>query len=381
MEILYSNILPIGLTGKQQSIADTFLKELSHSDRIEIAVGYVSVASLLELDKLIEAQHIKNIILIMGMYYYDGMPEITYHTAMDINMKWQKAGIGEIRMVYPFKYHGKVVCFYSNGQPVAAIVGSANLGVLKLDASNRRQYELSVITHESNEVWGIAEHINSLKAPKCSKKINELDNIPLVRERNTALDNIELVEPISKNTFDYYKRQEPVVRFYLPIKVPKASERFLDDGKHFTKSNINVCYAAPRSRRKARDWYETQLTVSADIYRLPGYPEKGKPFFIITDDGYSFLAHTTSDNNKQFSAVGDELIMGRWLKGRLAAAGIVQHINNTAEDTGRLGMITREMLDKYGCDRLLFEKTGKTTKDDKGNNLDVWLLSFTNDEA
>ena len=109
----------------------------------------------------------------------------------------------------------------------------------------------------------------------------------------------------------------------------------MDDGRHYTKSNINVCYAAPRSVRKSRDWYETQLTVGASIYKMEGYPQRNQPFFVITDDGYWFKAHTTSDNNKQFSAVGDELIMGRWLKGRLVAAGIVKPVNNTAEDTER----------------------------------------------
>ena len=65
------------------------------------------------------------------------------------------------------------------------------------------------------------------------------------------------------------------ISFFLKLKVPKKDERHLDDGKHYTKSNINVCYAVPRSKRKARDWYETQLTVGADVYRMEGYPEKG----------------------------------------------------------------------------------------------------------
>lgn len=33
----------------------------------------------------------------------------------------------------------------------------------------------------------------------------------------------------------------------------------------------------PRSKRKARDWYETQLTVGADVYHMEGYPEKTNP--------------------------------------------------------------------------------------------------------
>lgn len=112
---------------------------------------------------------------------------------------------------------------------------------------------------------------------------------------------------------------------------------------------------------------------------MEGYPNKNEPFFVVTDDGYWFKAHTTSDNNKQFSAVGDELIMGRWLKGRLAAAGIVKPVNNTASDIDRIGMITEEMLDEYGCDRLVFKKTGQTALDEDGNALDVWMLSFTSE--
>lgn len=104
--------------------------------------------------------------------------------------------------------------------------------------------------------------------------------------------------------------------------------------------------------------------------------KKNIPFFVITDDGYWFKAHTTSDNNKQFSAVGDELIMGRWLKGRLAAAGLVNPVNDTQLDTDRRGMITKEILDEYGCDRLTFKKTGQTALDEDGIPLDVWLLSF-----
>ena len=83
----------------------------------------------------------------------------------------------------------------------------------------------------------------------------------------------------------FYERCKAYVSFSLKLKVPKKDERYLDDGKHYTKSNINVCYAAPRSKRKARDWYETQLTVGSDVYRMEGYPEKNKPFFVVTDTG------------------------------------------------------------------------------------------------
>ena len=377
MKLLYSNILPLGIKEDEETILDCFSEQIKKADRVDIAVGYVSNASLIELAKMVDECSISKICLNIGMYYIEGMPEGAYHTAIRINEKWMESNSGEIRVIKTMKYHGKVFCFYKEGKPFSAIIGSANLGVIKLEANNRRQYEIAAITEEVEEVLKIAQHIESLKQANCSENIGKINNMPLIREKNMALNEVELVTSVPHSNVEFYERCKAYVSFFLKLKVPKATERHIDDGKHYTKSNINVCYAAPRSKRKPRDWYETQLTVGADIYRMDGYPEKNKPFFVVTDDGYWFKAHTTSDNNKQFSAVGDELIMGRWLKGRLAAAGIVKPVNDTSKDTERLGMITEEMLKEYGCDRLEFKKTGQTALDENGEPLDVWMLSFT----
>ncbi len=379
MKLLYSNILPLGCDDEQTTIIDCFEEQMKNADRVEIAVGYTSNASISELDALADKYGTKQICLTIGMYFIEGMPESAYHTALKLNQKWRDSGKGEIRIVKSFKYHGKLFCFYKNGKPVSAIIGSANLGAIKLEAANRRQYEISALTTEESEAAEIATHIEELKAPNCSDNIANITGMPLVRETNTSLNGVELVTSVPQSNVDFYERCKAYVSFFLKLKVPHSDERHIDDGKHYTKSNINVCYAAPRSKRKARDWYETQLTVGADIYHMEGYPNKNEPFFVVTDDGYWFKAHTTSDNNKQFSAVGDELIMGRWLKGRLAAAGIVKPVNNTASDIDRIGMITEEMLDEYGCDRLVFKKTGQTALDEDGNALDVWMLSFTSE--
>lgn len=376
MNLLYSNILPLGTEEGQNTIIDTIKEQITLSDRIDIAVGYVSRASLDELEYLVEQNNIKNICLIIGMYFVEGMPEGSYHTALKLNKKWQESGIGEIRIVKTFKYHGKLYVFYKDNLPFSAILGSANLGVIKPEANNRRQYELSSITTDKSELSELTQFIDKLKAPNISNNIADVVGMPLIHETNTALSGIELVTTVPQSNVDFYKRCAAYASFFLPLKVPSYDERHMDDGKHFTKSNVNVCYAAPRSKRKSRDWYETQLTVAKEITRIEGYPEKNKPFFIITDDGYWFKAHTTSDGNKQFSAVGDELIMGRWLKGRLAAAGLVKPVNDTQADTDRTGMITKEMLQEYGCENLYLKKTGQTALDENGNSLDVWMLSF-----
>lgn len=380
MKLLYSNILPLSTFDGQDTIIDCFNEEISKADQIEIAVGYISKASLDELERLVDEHQIKHVCLNIGMYFIEGMPESSYHTAMKLNQKWTTQGIGEIRIIKTFKYHGKLYCFYKNDQPFSAIIGSANLSVIKLEASNRRQYEVASLTTAENEVQEIAQHINDLKMPNCSSNIADAVGMPLIRETNTSLSGIELVTQVPHSNVEFYERCKAYASFQLPLKVPKRDERHMDDNRHYTKSNINVCYAAPRSRRKSRDWYETQLTVSKEITRTEGYPEKNKDFFVVTDDGYWFKAHTTSDGNKQFSAVGDELIMGRWLKGRLAAAGLVTPVNDTQKDLDRSGMITQEMLHEYGCDRLILKKTGQTALDEDGTAMDVWLLSFGSED-
>lgn len=376
MRLICSDILPVGLQDGQQSISDCFKEQTKKSDRIDIAVGYISRAALLELDAMVQEFGIQQICLNIGMYYVEGMPESSYHTACELNAKWKDAGIGEIRLVRAFKYHGKTYCFYKNGTVISAILGSANLGALKLEASNRRQFETAMVTEEPSECISIADLIDRLKADVCSANIGDITGMALIRESNTSLNNIENVQKIPRTEVDLYSQSRTDISFVLPLKVPAYAERMIDDGKHYTKSNLNVCYAAPRSARKARDWYETQLTVSKDITRMEGYPEKNHPFFVATDDGYWFKVHTTSDGNKQFSAVGNELIMGRWIKGRLAAAGLVSPVNNTQADSDRKGMITQEMLAAYGCDRLVLTKTTRKAVDESGDELDVWLFSF-----
>lgn len=360
----------------QQTIREVIEDEFSKSDQVEIAVGYVSKASLEELNHLIEKNNICNIALLIGMYYTEGMPESIYRTALKLDKQWKANGIGQIKIIKPFTYHGKIYLFSKQKKEIAGIIGSANLSVLKPEASTLRQYESSVITENVGECQELKNFIDELNQPGISEDINNIDNMPIIREVNKSLYGIELVSQKTDTQVELYKHHETNVSFRLPLKVPAYKDRLKIGREYYTKSNINVCYAAPRTKYKPRDWFETQITVTKEITRINGYPQHNVPFFIITDDGYWFKAHTTSSGNKQFAAVGDELIMGRWIKGRLAAAGLVNPVNDTSKDVNRDGMITKEMLEEYGCDSLVFSKTSEKALDENGNELDVWVLSF-----
>lgn len=248
-----------------------------------------------------------------------------------------------------------------------------------MEANNRRQYEICSLTENLDEAQEIADFIERVKATSCSVNITEVSDIPLIREQNVSLAGIDSVDELPKTDVNIYMRHKTDLTFTLPLKVPAYDERFMDDKKHYTQSNINVCYSLDTrnpKKPKSRDWYEFQITVSSSIYSLPGYPEKGVPFYIITDDGFIFKAHTTSDHNKQLSAVGSEHILGRWLKGRLENAGLVKHVLDTQADKDRVGMVTKEVLAAYGCDSLTFTKTDKKVVDDDGNEFDVWIVEF-----
>lgn len=376
MRLLYSNIFPLSTEENQQTILDCFQTHIANCDSLDIAVGYVSKSALEELDRLVTKYNIQKVNLLMGMYYVEGMAESAYRVAVALNEKWVREGRGEIRLSRAFKFHGKLYVFHKAGQATAAILGSANLGVIKPEANNIRQYEVATLFTDSTEVNEVLALIQKLQGNRCSTNIANTTDIKLYREVNMSLTGVDTVEQVPQTEVALFQRHLTDVTFRLPIKVPAFSERFMDDGKHYIKSNLNVSYAAPRSARKSRDWYETQFTVNKSITQLPGYPEKNVPFFVVTDDGYVFKAHTTSDGNKQFSAVGDELILGRWIKGRLVAAGLVTPVNDTQKDVEHLGMITKEMLAAYGCDTLVMTKTDQKLEDEDGNLLDVWYLSF-----
>ena len=197
MELLYSNILPVGIEEGQTTISDAIKNEFEKSDMVEIAVGYVSKASLEELDNLVSSSSITYVCLIMGMYYIEGMPEGSYHTAMQLNEKWRQLGIGEIRVTRSFKYHGKLYSFYKDGAIRSAIIGSANLGVMKLEANNLRQYEVSAITYTATECEAVKSLICKLKAANCSANIADIANMPIIREINTSLTGVDTVDQIT----------------------------------------------------------------------------------------------------------------------------------------------------------------------------------------
>lgn len=367
MKLLYSDILPLKTVEGRTTISEQFIDCFKNSDRVYITVGYASKAALIELERLAAENSIKHIVVTLGMYFIEGMPEGMYHQAKELNKKWIENGIGEIRLVFNMKFHGKAYTFFNDDKAIGAIVGSNNLGFVKLEASNRRQYELASFTDKHSEIEELQEFIDSLNADTCSKNIAEFEKIPLIREINKALAGQEFVEKVTEDTVKIYQDHQTDCTFEIPLKVPDNLE-----DERMRGSNINVCYASGRKRV----WWESEIVVAKNIREKAGYPEHQKPFMAVTDDGWRFQVWTCGQNNKNLYSKDDLKIMGRWIKGRLVASGLVSPVNNVSLDKDGKGIITKEMLAAYGRDTITLTKTSMTTTLESGETLDVWMLSF-----
>lgn len=87
----------------------------------------------------------------------------------------------------------------------------------------------------------------------------------LVREKNVSLTGIGSVDELPKTDVNIYMKHKTDLTFTLPLKVPFFEGRFMDDKKHYTQSNINVCYSLDTrnpKKPKSRDWCELPLEVS-----------------------------------------------------------------------------------------------------------------------
>ena len=61
MQLLYSNMLPLKLGDGQTAFIDYFIEAVHKADEIDIAVGFVSKASLKQLQSLVDEIEIKRI--------------------------------------------------------------------------------------------------------------------------------------------------------------------------------------------------------------------------------------------------------------------------------------------------------------------------------
>lgn len=350
MEYLHSNFPPMKSGNK--TFIDKFYDVLPQANLLDIAVGYVTSDSLVELQKLMEFNiGIHNLNLIIGMHYLDRFTKIEYNAAMDLNEFLKSTNRGEVRLVTPFRYHGKLYSYSNINGPFAGIIGSNNLSSIVEGGS--RVYESSIFIDELQAAVEMHTFIDKLKVSS-SDNISDLE-INKFNEVNPLLEGHEFVQKVNDQTVRMCLYNRSKISFDIPIKTYEVSPH----------SNLNVFFGKGRESKatglvKPRHWYEVELIVPKYITSQAGYPKAKTDdavFNVITDDGWSFQCKVSGDYSKNFRSEGDLKILGKWLKGRLENAGVLKVGEPVTQDT----------LRKYGRDSFGLTKI---------NNTDAWFLDF-----
>ena len=348
MEFLHSNFPPVRSGGK--TFVDAFYDLLAGTESLDIAVGYISSDSLIELERLTELNDLRNVNLTIGMHYLDRFTHTQYNAALRLNQYLTDSGRGQVRLVTPFRYHGKLYS-YSDGEGAkAGIIGSNNLGSI-VDGSSR-VYESAVLVRDRASAREMKSFIDLL-VREATDNIADLD-IQQFNTTNTLLEEHENVQRVPAQRLAECMASRTQISFEIPIKGAEVSPQ----------SNLNVFFGKGRVGHnglvKPRHWYEVELIVPKPVATQAGYPRSRTPeaeFQVITDDGWTFCCKISGDYNKNFRSEGDLKILGKWLKGRLENAGALSVGNPVTNDT----------LRQYG--RSTFTLTKTTTPG-------LWYLDF-----
>lgn len=348
MEFLFSNYPPMKTS--YSTFSDAFYDLTSRSDKIDIAVGYITSDSVAELQKLAELNEGMNINLTIGMHYFDLFTKSEYNAVKSLNTYLQECGRGEVRLVIPFRFHGKMYSYSKANRPFAGMIGSNNLS--SIVDSGARIYEASVLLDDER----LAKEMNAFIKDLVSSSTENISTVEMDRFKRgrSALEGQEHARKVSDDMVKDVAEAKTQISFDIPIKPFEVSE----------KSNMNVFFGKGRMGKnglvKPRHWYEIEVIVSKEITSKNGYPkskEEAGAFNVVTDDGWNFACYVGGDYNKNFRSEHDLKILGRWLKGRLEEAGVLQ-----------VGQpVTRETLEKYGRDTFTLTKT---------SHRNLWYLDF-----
>ena len=350
MDFLFSNLPP--LRTRHPEFASVFYSLIPAAIRMDIAVGYITTDSIAELRQTIAFnKNIEQLNLIIGMHYLDRFTGPEYKAATGLNDFLRAEGRGGVRLVTPFRFHGKLYSYSNASGAFAGIIGSNNLS--SIVKNHTRTYETSAITHEKVHAVKIFDFINQLSADATD---NLADcTITAFKKFNPLLDKHENVIKVPNDEQADVLSSLTETKFTVPL---------VKNGHVPEKSNLNVYFGEGRRSRtgviKPRHWYETELIIPSTICKDPEYPKKDSPsaiFDVVTDDGWKFSCRVSGDYSKNLRSEDDLKILGRWIKGRLE--------NQGALDVGSL--VTPETFARYGRSDFILTKT--TTPN-------LWYIDF-----
>lgn len=348
-ELLLSKIQPVSLSNR--TACSCFMDLLPETDTLKIASGFISTDSLMELKRMVEINKKPSVELLIGMHYFDGITKSQYQAAKYLDDFLKSSSLGGVSVATQFRFHGKLYCFRKKNSPFAGIMGSSNLSSI---FDNQNTFETDILLQDKKSVDGI-DGLISLLTSRAGMPFDQWIVKKFVEDANRQLEGHQGVEKVDKSALKAIMLKRSKISFKIPVK-----------GDDAPQSNLNAYFGKGRESKRGiitpRHWYETELIVPASITRDSKYPKPSSPdgesvITVYTDDEWTFKCDINGDNSKNFRSQGDLKILGRWIKGRLEASGVLK--------VGE--RVTDKMLKDYGRDN--FELIGT---DDPS----IWILDF-----
>ena len=333
MKLLTSKIPP--LNNWKYTFKETFFDNLSKSDNINIASGYISTDSLVELHGIfsrISDRHI-DLNLTIGMHYFEGITRPQFEAAQKLNELLKAKRMGSVSVVRDFKFHGKIYFFKKSNFPFSAIIGSSNLDNIS-DSHTDFEADLFADNNDLDVLNQINDFLNNyLQASTIPFQDWKPDKFISTVSPLEGYSGVTKITPERNTELKKTKTQKSLT---IPLKAE-------------SKSNLNVFFGKGRVNKTGlvipRPWYEVEIIVPIVVTQHDFYP-RGK-FSVFTNDCWHFDCKTSGANYKNLRSCEDLQILGRWIKGQLEAAGVIK-----PED-----LITENALDSFKKNKLLLTQT------------------------
>lgn len=308
---------------------------LNTASKFNIATGFVSSDSLVELKRLVDFRKgALSVDLFIGMNYLEGFTELQYHTLTDLNNYLTGSNAGKVYVCPHALYHGKMYSFDdASGKCMGGFIGSSNLGSFMGTTHNNIEADIYLPGDDGrsidNHIKGIIADLGiefSLADPITSFLPPETD----------LLKGLDHVTKISDDEFNAALSSQTNIVVEVPLKTE-------------VKSNLNTYFGKGKIKDKysPRSWYEVELIVPTKTANRDALPKKKDgPFRVITPDKYSFLCERQGTNDKNLRSKDDLRILGKWIKGEMENKGVI-----------RCGqMVTPSTLLAFGKNKLVFRK-------------------------
>lgn len=321
---------------KHRTIRDYRDRLINEATEFNIATGYISSESLVELRRIVNLRPKEiSINLFVGMNYLEGFTKLQYNSLKDLSCFLRSENAGSVLVSPSALYHGKMYSFNdAQGKCLGAFIGSSNLSSFLGTSQN---YIESDVFFEGPEAELVDKNLKSV-VKVLGKFFYDMEPITtFLPAEKDLLKDLKHVQKLSKEEFNHALTTVTGPTVEIPLKTK-------------SKSNLNTYFGKGKNKNlySPRSWYEVEIIISTSIEGRDLLPSK-RPINVLTPEGYMFQCARQGTNNKNFRSVGDLRILGKWIKGQMENEGVIQ--------CGEL--VTQDTLKAFGKSKLVLTKSSE----------------------